>query len=227
MLLLGASIVAVIMVHNLRQAEELSFERAQSQIKYAQESAIETVVADILFNGPRSEFARLPAETTYNIHGARMRISVTSESGKIDVNQADPKLIDRALRGLGIAASQRQNLLRILQTERSAGRLFESPADIASTMEQAGIPSNGGFCPNDFFTTYSGLGQPVQGQMQPELARALGQASLPQGLRTRPGAAFRIAVEAAGSAPITAVVRTSGLIGRASTVLHWTDQAEC
>lgn len=227
MLLLGASVVAVIMVHNLRQAEEISFERTQTQIKYAQESAVETVMADMMFNGPRSEFARLPAQTTYNIHGVKMEVSVTSESGKIDVNQADLKLIDSALRGFGIAASGRQAFSQILERERNASRLLESPVDIALALESAGIVFGNGFCAKDHFTTYSGLTRPSPDQMHPELARALGQVSLPQETRTRPGAAIRIAVNSNMTAPIKIVTRTSSLIGKAFSVLGWNRGKGC
>lgn len=227
MLLLGASIVAVMMAHNLRTSQELSFEREQAQIRYAQESAIETVVADILFNGARSQLARLPAKTSYTINGVVMRVRVSSESGKIDVNQADPVLIERALRGLGIAASQRQAFLAIIASELSASRLFQSPADVAAAMQQAGIMFDRGFCPGTYFTTFSGLGQPVAGQMRPEVSKALGLPNLPTSARASSGTAVRISVTADGTRPLTAVVRISGLIGQAYSVLDWSDQAHC
>ncbi len=227
MLLLGASIVAVIMIHNLRASEELSFDREQTQIKYAQESAVETVVADILFNGPRSELARLPAQTSYTINGIAMQVQVTSESGKIDVNQADPALMERALRGLGISGSQRQAFLAIIAGERSASRLFQSPTDVGAAMQQAGIAVGSGFCPDNYFTTFSGLGQPVAGQMRPELAKALGQPSLPTEARASPGTALRVSIKADGASPLIAVIRTSGLIGRSYSVLDWSDRAGC
>lgn len=215
------------MIHNLRVSEQLSFAREQAQIKYAQESAIDTVVADMLFNGPRSAFARLPAETSYTINGVAIQVRVSSESGKIDVNQADPILMERALRGLGISGAQRQAFLTILAGERSASRLLQSPADIASAMQQAGIAVGDTFCPDSYFTTFSGLGQPVAGQMRPELAKALGQPSLPTETRATPGTALRVSVRAEGASPLTVVVRTSGLIGRSYSVLDWSDRAEC
>ncbi len=227
MLLLGASIVAVIMIHNLRASEELSFEREQTQIKYAQESAVETVVADMLFNGPRSELARLPAETSYTINGIAMQVRISSESGKIDVNQADPVLIERALRGLGISSSQRQAFLAIVAGERSASRLFQSPTDVGAAMQQAGMAVGSGFCPDNYFTTFSGLGQPAPGQMRPELTKALGQPSLPTEARASPGTALRVSINTDGASPLIAVIRTSGLIGRSYSVLDWSDQAGC
>ncbi|MEO9599800.1 hypothetical protein [Parasphingorhabdus sp.] len=227
MLLLGASIVAVIMIHNLRKSEELSFEREQIQIKYAQESALETVVADLLFNGPRSELARLPTETSYTINGIAMQVRVSSESGKIDVNQADPALMERALRGFGISGSQRQKFLAIVAGERSANRLFQSPADVAALMHQVGIAVGSGFCPHKYFTTFSGLGQPIQGQMDPDLAKAMGQPNLPTEAQARPGTALRLAIQADRASPLIAIIRISGLIGRSHSVLDWSDRGGC
>ncbi len=227
MLLLGASIVTVIMLHNLRSSEELSFEREQIQIKYAQDSAVETVVADILFNGPRSEFARPPTETSYTINDVSMQVRVSSESGKIDVNQADPVLIERALRGFGIGGSQRQAFLAIIAGERSASRLFQSPTEVAAAMQQAGIAVDSNFCPDKYFTTFSGLGQPSPGQMRPELARALGQPSMLREARASQGMALRVSIKADEALPLTAVIRTSGLIGHPFSILFWSDRPAC
>lgn len=227
LLLLGASIVAVIMLHNLRTAKEYSFEREMLQLRFAKESAIETVVADIVFNGPRSEFARLPAEVTYTIGGTQMNVRVSSENGKIDINQADPALIERALRGLGISALPRQVFLNSIAGERSAGRLYQSITDVERAMEQAGIDGGNGFCPEQFFTVYSGLSQPQPNQMDAALARALGGASLAAQVRTKLGSAMRVEVSAIEGLPLVAIIRTSGLIEQSYSVLDWSNMRGC
>jgi len=227
LLLLGASIVAVIMLHNLRNAQEYSFERDMMQQRFAKESAIETVVADILFNGPRSEFARLPAEAIYFINDTQMQVRVSSESGKIDVNQADPALIERALRGLGVSALPRQAFLNIIARKRGAGRLYQSILDVESAMRQAGFDMENGFCAEQYFTVYSGLSQPQAVQMDAALARALGQANLAANARAKPGTALRVEVKAKEGLPMTAIIRTSGLIDQSYSVLDWNDAKGC
>lgn len=227
LLLLGGSIVALLMLKNLHAAEAYSDDREQLQMHYAQESAVEMVVADILFNGPRSEFARLPAETTYRFGDSTLKISVTGEGGKIDVNQADPALLEQALRGLGIAALPRQNFVNGVKERQRSGHLFRSIADVEQAMQQVGFDGTSGLCAEDFFTTYSGLALPQASQMAPKLARALGQASLDAGVPTSIGSVLRIVVQGEQGLPLVAVVRASGLIGQSHKVLDWEYGARC
>ncbi|MEP3226285.1 MAG: hypothetical protein ABJO01_09940 [Parasphingorhabdus sp.] len=226
LLLLGASLVALLMLKNLKNAEDHAFERDQIQSRYAMESAVETVVADILFNGPRSAFAQLPAVTEYEINGVKMAVQVSSENGKIDLNRADAALIERALRGLGIAARPRQAFLDHVREQRKAGRFFRSTIDVEGAMQQAGFAGAGGFCAERYFTVYSGLSQPQANQMDAELARALGQVSSTSNVRTTPGTALRVQVKAAEGLPLVAVIRTSGLIGQSHRVLDWGVRAD-
>lgn len=226
-LLLGASIVAVIMIHNISASKEASFERKLTGIRNAQESAIDTVIADILFNGPRSSFAQLPATASYNIGGEDVQVEVSSESGKIDLNQADPNLIERALRGLAIPGVERQTFLRSIARRRGADALFQSLTDVEAEMMEAGIAVGSDFCASRYFTVYSGLEQPLVSQMDPELAKALGLASVSASSGNARGAALRILVETEMATPLTAVVRTSGLIGQSHSVLDWNVGSVC
>ena len=227
LLLLGGSIVALLTLRNLHAAEAYADDRDQLQLRYAQESAVETVVADILFNGPRSEFSRLPTETSYKFGDIALNISVTGESAKIDVNQADVALIERALRGLGVAALPRQNFVNEVRQRQSSGRLFRSIADVERAMQQAGLGGAGGFCAEEFFTTYSGLALPQVSQMDPRLARALGQASLAPDAPNSVGSAMRIKVQGEQGLPLVAVVRVSGLIRESHKILDWRHGAGC
>lgn len=227
MLLLGASIVAVIVLKTLQASQEASFDRKLIDQRYALESAVETVAADILFNGPRSEFAQLPAKTNYTINGVDMRVQVTSESGKIDLNQADPALIERALRGLGVAALARQNFIGLITSQQKDDRVFQSLADALSVMKQVGMRFDDGLCPQRYFTVYSGLSRPKVGQMDAKLSRALGEANLPSNSRTPPGTALELRLTASSGLPLIAVIRTTGLIGESYGVLDWRREPSC
>ncbi|PHR19857.1 MAG: hypothetical protein COA41_06810 [Sphingopyxis sp.] len=227
LLMLGGSIVALLMLRNLHAAEAYSDDRERVQLRYAQESAVETVVADILFNGPRSEFARLPADTIYRFGDNTLKVSVTGEGGKIDVNQADSNLIERALRGLGVAALPRQTFVSRVKERQRSGQLFRSIADVEEAMSQAGFDGTGDLCAEEVFTVYSGLALPKASQMEPKLARALGRASLEADARTSIGSAMRIKVQGEQGLPLVAVVRVSGLIGQSHKVLDWRYGAAC
>ncbi|MEP2103755.1 MAG: hypothetical protein ABJP02_16615 [Parasphingorhabdus sp.] len=227
LLLLGASIVAIIMVHNLRYSEELSFEREMIKIGDAQESAVETIIADILFNGPRSQFALLPATSEYRIDGVSMQVSVSNENGKIDLNQADLELIRRALQGLGVSGVPREKFVMLVRQGRYTEHPFRSMIDVSSAFAQAGIGTTDGFCPEQYFTAFSGLSQPQSNQMDPRLSKALGEASSSDQQRFRPGNALRLEIVAEKGLPLVAVVRTSGLIDRSHSVLDWGVGAGC
>ncbi len=225
LLLLGASIIALIMVHNVNQAEKISTLQENMQITDAQDSAIETIVADILFNGPRSEFALLPRETTYQLNGVDMKVTVSNENGKIDLNQADIKLSERALQGLGINNIQRQKIVDLLQQKRKSDQTFSSMADVEALFRQASIEND--FCPARYFTIFSGLPQPQPNQMEQSLAKALGQASLMRPTRFRTGNALRIEIQAETRLPLVATLRTSGLLDRPYTMLDWENRQFC
>ena len=156
-----------------------------------------------------------------------MNIKVSSESGKIDVNQADPALIERSLRGLGVSALPRQAFLSVIAGERSAGRLYQSIIDVENAMRRAGFDMEGGFCAGSSFTVYSGLSQPQPNQMDAALARALGQPSLAANARTKPGSAMRVEVSEGEGLPVIAIIRTSGLIEQSYSVLDWNSARGC
>jgi len=227
LLLLGASIVSLLMLKNMNRGEEISYERKQLEHSYTQESAVETVIADMLFNGPRGEFVTLPAATSYQLGGKQMNVRVTSESGKIDVNQADPALIDRALRGFGIPSLPRQTFLAVVKSKRASKKLFHSMNDVESAMEEAGMEKNGELCASRYFTVYSGLSIPQSGQMDVRLAKALGQPSQTTTGKTTASAAIRIEVGSDAGQPLVAIIRTSGLIGESHRVLDWRYGTDC
>jgi len=145
----------------------------------------------------------------------------------MDVNQADATLIERALRGLGVAALPRQNFVNRVKERQRSGRLFRSIADVEEAMSQAGFDGTSGFCAEDFFTACSGLALPQASQMDPKLASALGQASLQADVPTSIGSAMRIKVQGEQGLPLVAVVRVSGLIGQSHKVLDWRHGEGC
>lgn len=227
LLLLGAAVVAIIQFTVLSRAKSLSFEKDQIEHRLALETAYETAIADMLFNGPRSAFAKMPSQTVYTLNGVSIRISVSSESGKLDINQADPALIDRALMGLGIDASKRTAFLGVLAGNRSSGLNIAMTADLEAALQQAGVGPAGGFCGPQYLTAHSGLPRPLAGQMPLELARAIGQPSSQSDTGFQPGSALRIAVTKPDGPPLVATVRITGRLDQAVDVLDWRIGGDC
>lgn len=233
LILLGAAIVSVISLTVLNNAQLYAQERDNVRSRLAIESAYETVVADILFNGPRSNFAALPASTDYNLTGVSMKVEVSSENGKLDVNSADPALIERALMGLGVASANRSQFLNFYRLRREQSKTLLSIADIEAEMQSAGIISDTGssganaICISQFFTAHSGLAQPESAHSSARLNRALNIANNVGTNRVRLGSPLRIKIKAETGLPLIAVIRISGNLEDPVTILDWYYATDC
>ncbi len=168
-ILLGTVIVSSLMLIAIKRGQAISKQEQAVTLKLAEESVIETVAADIIFQGPRSEWASLPHQSVYEVYGIRFDVLMESEAGKIDINAADIELIERALQGLGLSSRRRQLLLERIKRKRSQNRRFISflewglnPSDLSS-----------GKCPNRYFTIASGQSRPSENFLDADLARAL------------------------------------------------------
>jgi len=233
LILLGASIVAAISLTVLNQAQSFASERQSIERQLAQESAYETVVADILFNGPRSNFARLPAKDNYNLNGIEMEVEIVSENGKIDLNNVDPAILERALRGLGISSIPRNTYLKAYRTRREAKKALIGIADVEKEMQQSGIilansyNEDSALCASKYFTVHSNLTQPTATQSPSELNRALGIVSNEGSFSSRLGTAIRIMVKVDNGLPLITVVRITGRLDRPVTILDWYYGNDC
>lgn len=233
LILLGATLVTAISLTVLNNAEFHAEERERVRKILAIESAYETVVADILFNGPRSNFALLPASADYNLSGFPMKVEVIAENGKIDLNNAEPALVERALRGLAVPSIARNAYLEAYRMRRSKAQTLLSIADIEAEMQNAGIkiaaPSNdnGSLCASQFFTSHSGLSQPDSVHSPPKLNRALNVANVANSVPVRLGSSLRIKIKAEKGLPLIAIVRITGNLDKPVTILDWHYGLDC
>lgn len=227
LLLLGAAVVAVIQLMVLDRAKSTAFDKAQLKHRLALETAYETAVADMLFNGPRSAFAKLPAETSYTLNGKAITVRMSAESGRLDVNKADLTLIDQALMGLGVNNPERTAFLGVLTSARNKVAGIATTDDLDAALRETGLDSNYGFCMAQYLTVHSGLPRPLAGQMPTELARAIGEPDLSTNAGVQPGSALRIAIAALGGPPLVVVVRITARLDQAADVLDWSAAATC
>lgn len=232
LLLLGASIVAAISLLVLRQSEDFAFERQEIQRKLALESAYQTVIADILFNGPRSSFAILPANDIYNLNGVRMTIKIVSETGKVDINNADSALVERVMRGLQIPSSSRNQYLSLYRKRLNDNITINNIADLEKEMQRSDIKLatssdiNSGLCVSQFFTAHSGLSQPSSVHSPSELNRAL-SAPHTGGARLRMGDAIHITITPDKGLALIAIVRITGRLDNPVAILDWRYENDC
>jgi general secretion pathway protein K len=226
LLILAGSITAILMLRSVAAATAAADQSDSVAGRLALESAIETVIADRLFNGTRSRWWLAPSEAAVPIGARQVRVRLTSESGRIDVNLADPALIDAALRGLGVRSAERGRIVARLRALRAMKRRIGSLAELGSLVAGAGAAA--GTCLPDHLTYVSGLAEPRPDQMSRRLARALGRpggASMPAGLES--GAALRVEAMEAATAPIVAIVRISGAADRPVQISAWGAPSPC
>lgn len=220
-LILGGSIVAVMMLTALREAEGTRFAIDDARRRLAQQSAIETAIADILFEGRQSVFAQLPAQRVYTIDGIDVTVSARSEAGKIDFNQADPQLIERALRGLGVGGQPRERFLADIAARREADRPFVALDDALAAARAAGVAMPDGAPLATHFTTYSGRSRPDPQHLAADLARALNEPAATGPGRVTLGDAVVLTAGTGDARPSSAVVRVTGRLDEAYQILAW------
>jgi hypothetical protein len=208
LLVLGGAIVAVIMVRTMTVSRGAVADGVQLAEKLALDGAIDSVVADILFNGNRSGWVQLPANGSVEVGGHQVSVSVTNESGLLDVNDADPKLIDGALRGFGVSARPRAAFIDQLLLRRVTKQPLRSRDELLRAIAVAGVKTSGGVCLVDMLTTSSGLSTPQADQMPEALARAMGISTAGTGGGgVTSGGAVRISTRVGADASATEVVR--------------------
>ncbi len=229
LLVLAGSITAILMLRSLAAATAAAEHQDSIERRLALDSAIETMLADRLFNSSLSPWWAAPAEGTIAIGKHNISLRMTSESGRIDVNGADPALIDTALQGFGVAAADRSRIVeRVTALRATKGKIASLP-ELNALIGTARARDNG--CLADALTWVSGLAEARPDQMPPDLAHALGGRGGATGQAgpspPEAGAALRIIASEAGGAPIMAIVRASGLPDQPTNVTVWGAPAPC
>lgn len=228
LLILAGSITAILMLRSISAATLAADQQEMASRKLVLEGAIETALADRLFGGPRSRWWLVPSEGPVTIAGRQVIVTLTSESGRLDVNRANPDLIDTALRGFGMEPSERARIAGQLATLREGESTIGSHSELAALFGQS--RNSTASCLLDHFTISSGLAEPSPGQITPELARALGRAggqAAVQPAQAEPGAALRVRAAEADGGPLTAIVRVAGTIDQPLSVSAWATASPC
>ena len=197
--------------------------------RLALESATETLLADRLFNSQRSHWWWAPTEGSIMIGDREVRLRMTSESGRLDVNNADTELIDTALRGLGVGKGDRDRIVQRLVALRTLKKGIRSAAELDALVAGAVTPPD--ICLANELTWVSGLAEPNPGHMSAQLARALGGrgGAREEGSASpvEAGAALRIEAAEPQGAPFVSIVRLVGLPDRPLEVSAWAMRSPC
>ena len=229
LLILAGSITAILMLRSLAGATAAAENQDSIERRLALDSAVETMLADRMFSGARSAWWAAPAAGEIAIGERRIALRVTNESGRLDVNGADPALLDAALQGFGIAADERARIVARLTALRATRRTISSLPELTALIGDA--RARGGACLADALTWISGLPGPRPDQMPSDLARALGgrggATGEPRPSPPEAGAALRIEASENGRPAMIAIVRTSGLPDQPTSISVWGAPAPC
>ncbi len=221
LLLLCAGIAALLMLRGVDRGRQARSEGDILTSRLALENAVETVIADMLFNGPRSRWSMVPSSGAVMVGNDAIEVRLSSESGRMDLNDGDLGQIAMLLRGFGFKARERQAFLDdLIDRRKRQARLASWPEvdKLLAKLPRAQVLSS---CVAREFTLYSGLSAPRPSQASLELGRVLALTASPEPSPPEPGTALRIEATVPTGANVLAVVRIIGLQDRAYSMLRW------
>jgi hypothetical protein len=224
LLTLCGAVAAIVMLRGLASAQTAKGNGTLLRQKILLDSAAETVLAERLFDGNHSRWWLVPSSGTLEIDGEQIAVAISSEAGRIDVNEADPRLVDKALHGFGVEASARSSVVGRIQYLRATKSQLHSEAELRALFTGAAASAP---CLERHFSLVSGLSEPRVGQMSDELAQALGQ---PIGFTPavpEPGTALRIRVTVATGANLIVIARPVATRDQFAAVSRWERNAVC
>lgn len=224
LLLLAGSIAALLVLRSLSTATDAADRQEAIENKFILEAGFETVFADRLVNGISSSWWLLPAESSVILDGASAHIRLTSESGRIDINEAEPALIAAALQGLGVNSASRDRFLTRLHSLRARKHLISSFAHLRHVEAEAIGQS---ICLEEHFTFASGLAEPRRDQMSGELSQALGYSLSGSQAPAEAGAALRVQVRSPVGQTLIAVARFSSDQQNPLAISSWSIDHQC
>jgi len=214
--LLGGLAVAV----QLQQRQAL-WQGRQTQAALAAQAGLELAVANLLGRGPQrwQPDGQLHAE---QFAGSTLRIRVTSERGKLDLNATPVAPLERLLRAAGASAARAKTITHALRTRRNQVPLrmleeFRQLPRMDYALYQRVLPS---------ITVWAGTAEPDPGLVEPQLARALGLRR-GQGQASDPGQILSVYSEATLAGGFAAHVQATFVLlpahagGKPYRVLRW------
>jgi hypothetical protein len=221
------------MARSLRAATELKAEEQDLRERLVLASAIETVVADVIFNGPRSRWHMLPASGSVDVDGMTVQVTLSPENGRLDVNEAAPELIDDLFRGIGTPSKTRSRLLAALGERRVADQPIGSFSELEAILKSSGLDARPGSCLLEMLTPFSALPVPRLALAPERLRTALARAGKEDGiveLRSvpiGPVEPVRVRAKVKNERQLNVILRVTGTTDAPYLVHHWSERPLC
>lgn len=226
LLVLASAAVALVMLRARSERDSAARDLADVRAQRAIDSAIDTVLAERLIDGPRGRWGSVPARAEVVTPEGSVSVRVSSESGRLDVNAAEWRSIEALLQNLGADSAARARVGQALGALNGTSRRAFTSIDAAVAVITAAAPQIGDQCLGELITVNSGRSLPEPGQMPPIVAKALGQSGIAVA-DPQIDAALRIEarVEAGGLARL--IVRTTPIGPDGTLRFDFTRHAPC
>jgi len=156
-----------------------------TRARYAAEAGINLAVYRLMMVDPEARWIPDGREYDVRFDDADVQMSITDESGKLDVNVADAETLDRLLQSVGVDADQSIHLADAILDWRDPDDLLQPNGAEEDDYEAAGLPYGPGNRP---FSTIGEV-QQVLG-MTPEIFQAIEPALTVYSGQGRPNASF-------------------------------------
>lgn len=216
LLLLAASIAALLMSRAVTSAHAVASERRSVTEQLRLESALETAMADLVINTVNARIGSMPTRADYRVDGVLVHIAASRESDRVDINDAPMEVIDAELQQAGVAANVRQAIVNSLVIRRGQAQRLASNQAIARLFSRANsgeVGSEATPCIAARFTVHGGrrLVAPTAPPTVGGVAVASSNAS-----------AIRLTADDGLSHRITVIARQGGQSGRPMAVIELT-----
>ena len=161
--------MSVSMRHEIRLAGNLI---AAAQARHAAEAGVQLALVGLLGASEERGAPTGDAVREFSVGGAEVRVRVTSESGKIDLNAAPEGLLDALLRGVGAAPEMRSEIVAAIADWRDTDSSARAAGAEDEQYAVAGRPygaKDGPFESVDELQLVRGITPPLYRAVQPAL----------------------------------------------------------
>jgi len=163
-LLLIAWFLGITLKIGWHTAERFIIEKSQIERKWAEESALNDVLFEVLNRGFKPA-----AEHDYSFNGQHFRVTVIPSHGFVDLNTGQANLLRQIAQRTGI------NLDSLLKLRSKEGAMRPMISDYAALNAQLGLASQQFACIYPYVTLFSGRPSPLSQYMPDYLKKLLGR----------------------------------------------------
>lgn len=146
------------------------YQFAQVQARYAAEAGLARAVAALHDPDSDRRWRGDGQPYTFKFDGATVKVRITDEDGKVDLNTATPRILERLLRRLGVDEARAHGLAEAIADWRDNDTMTRPGGAEAERYHQAGYaygPRNGPFASIQELQMVLGMTPPLYAKLKP------------------------------------------------------------